>query len=172
VCLGSLSWQIEAGYAGDVHLAGMRAVLANRYDDDEPGSPWSIVLYVDERGDERQREALEAIFLGRLRGTPERQFPWVWKNSNLIAVRPVAIEIDHTPGRGWFRAGSQVSVRVRKPVPRQETVTCVIPGHDRSGREVVADELFVDDDPLEFEVFGMCGYEATFEYSSDRAKGD
>jgi hypothetical protein len=172
VCLGSLSWQIEAGYAGEVHLAGLRAVLANRYDDDEPGSPWSIVLYVDERGDELQREALEAIFLGRLGGTPEVQFPWVWKDSNLIAVRPVAIEMDHTSGRGWFRAGNQVSVRVRQPVPRQERVTCVIPGHHRSGREVIADELFVDDGELEFEVFGMCGYEATFEYSSDDAKGN
>jgi hypothetical protein len=172
VCLGSLSWQIEAGYAGEVHLAGMRAVLANRYDDDEPGSPWSVVLYVDERGDERQREALEAIFLGQLGGTPEVQFPWVWKDSNLIAVRPVAIEVDHTPGRGWFRAGNQVSVRVRQPVADQQTVTCVIPGHHRSGREVVADELFVEDGLLEFEVFGMCGYEATFEYSSNDAKRD
>jgi hypothetical protein len=170
VCLGSLSWQIEAGYAGDVHLAGMRAVLANRYDDDEPGSPWSFVLYVDERGDERQREALEAIFLGRLGGTPEAQFPWVWKESKLIAVRPVEIEVDHTPGRGWFRAGKQVSVRVRQRVPSQGTVTCVIPGHDRSGSEVIAEELFVDDGPLEFEVFGMCGYESTFEYSSNHAK--
>ena len=170
MCLGSLSWQIEAGYAGDVHLAGMRAVLANRYDDDEPGSPWSIVLYVDERGDERQREALEAIFLGRLGGTPEVQFPWVWKESNLLGVRPVAIDVDHTPGRGWFRAGKQVSVRVREHVPDQEKVTCVIPGHHRRGREVIADELFVDAGALEFEVFGMCGYESNFEYSSADAK--
>jgi hypothetical protein len=51
-------------------------------------------------------------------------------------------------------------------------VTCVIPGHDRSGREVIADMLYVEDGPLEFELFGMCGYESTFEYSSDDAQGD
>jgi hypothetical protein len=169
ICLGSLSWQIEAGAAGDVDLAGLRAVLANRYDDDEPGSPWDFVLYVDERGDERQREALESIFLGRLGGTPEVQFPWVRKPSNLLAVRPVAIEIDHTPGRGWFRAGGRVSVRVREPVADRETVTCVIPGHHRSGREIVAELLRVEDEPLEFELSGKCGYEATFEYASDGA---
>jgi hypothetical protein len=155
-----------------VYLAGMRAVLATRYNDDEPGSPWSIVLYVDERGDERQRQALEDIFLGRLGGTPELQFPWVWKPSKLLGVRPVGIEIDHTPGRGWFRAGEQVSVSVRAPVADQEKVTCGIPGHDRSGREVVADQLFVEDGPLDFEIFGMCGYETTFEYSSNDAEGD
>ena len=166
VCLGSLSWQIEEGDAGGIELAGMRTVLANRYDDDEEGSPWSFFLYVDDRADERQREALEGIFLGRLGGTPEVQFPWVWKPSALLGVRQVAIEIDHTPGRGWFRAGGQVSVRVREPVQRQEPVTCVIPGHDRSGREVVADLLSVEDGPLEFELTGKCGYEATFDYSS------
>jgi hypothetical protein len=166
VCLGSLSWQIEEGDAGGIELAGMRTVLANRYDDDEEGSPWSFFLYVDDRADERQREALEGIFLGRLGGTPEVQFPWVWKPSALLGVRQVAIEIDHTPGRGWFRADGQVSVRVREPVQRQEPVTCVIPGHDRSGREVVADLLSVEDGPLEFQLTGKCGYEATFDYSS------
>jgi hypothetical protein len=167
VCLGSLSWQIEEGKAGEIGLVGMRAVLACRYHDDEPDSPWSFVLYIDERGDERQREALESIFLGRLGGTPELQFPWVWKPSDLLGVRHVTIEIDHAPGHGWFRAGSQVTVRVREPLADQETVTCVIPGHHRSGREVVADLLSVRDGPLEFELSGKCGYEATFEYSSD-----
>ena len=167
VCLGSLSWQIAEGDAGGVDLAGMRAVLANRYDDDEEGSPWSFFLYLDHRADERQREALEGIFLGRLGGTPEVQFPWVWKPSALLGVRQVAIEIDHTPGRGWFRAGASVSVRVREPVQRQEPVTCVIPGHDRSGREVVADLLSVEEGRLEFEFTDKCGYEATFDYSSE-----
>jgi hypothetical protein len=167
VCLGSLCWQIDEGQAGDVSLGRMRVAMANRYDDEEPGSPWSFLLYVDERGDELQREALENIFLGRLGGTPELQFPWVWKPSNLLGVRHVAIEVDHRPGRGWFRAGSQVTVRVREPVDSAETVTCVIPGHDRSGRELVAEMLSVEDGTLEFEFGGRCGYEATFEYASE-----
>jgi hypothetical protein len=166
ICLGSLSWQIDEGEAGGVDLAGMRAVLANRYDDDEPGSPWTFALYLDERGDERQCEALEGIFLGRLGGTPEKQFPWVWKPSVLLAVRRVAIDIDHTPGRGWFRAGSQVSVRIREPLGPQEAVTCVIPGHDRSGEEVIAELLSVSEGELEFQISGRCGYEATFDYAS------
>jgi hypothetical protein len=37
---------------------------------------------------------------------------------------------------------------------------------------VVADQLFVEDGPLDFEIFGMCGYETTFEYSSNDAEGD
>lgn len=167
LCLGALSWAIEQGQAGATDLSGFGAVLATRYHDDEPGSPWSFFVYVDERADEAQREALAQIFTGKLGGTPEQQFPWVWKSSELLGVRPVSIEIDHTPGRGWFRAGGRVAVRVREPVADQETVTCVIPGHHRGGREMVVDELQVEDDPLDFELSGVCAYESTFSYSSD-----
>jgi len=163
-CLGALSWQIEEGSADAVDLAGLGVVLATRYSDDEEGSPWSFVLYLDERADDPQREALEAIFTGRSRGTQLEHFPWAWKASHLLAVRPARIEIDHTPGRGWFRAGGFVEVRVSGPVASGETVTCVIPGHERTGREVVAESLRVGDPELEFAFRGNCGYESDFEY--------
>jgi hypothetical protein len=166
ICEGALSWSLASGQAGETDLAGLRVVLALRYSDDEPGSPWRFFLYLDERGDESQREALEGIFLGRLGGTPERQFPWVWKASELLGVQPVAIEIDHTPGRGWFRAGGAVSVRVRAHAADPATVTCVIPGYDRKGREIVADQLAIADGELDFEFSGRCGYESDFAYSS------
>ena len=167
ICLGALSWRVAQGSAGELDLSGLDVVLASRYDDDEPGSPWSFYLYLDERGDERQREALAEIFLGRLGGTPLKQFPWAWKPSDLLGVRAAPIEIDHTPGRGWFRAGRQVTVRIREPVPDTEPVTCVIPGHHRSGRELYADLLSVEDGELDFELSGTCAYESNFSYSSN-----
>src|SRR6266487_1674191 len=66
ICFGVLSWRIEKGHCGDVPLDGLAVAFVIRYDDDEAGSPWSIVLHVDERADGRQRQALENIFLGRL----------------------------------------------------------------------------------------------------------
>jgi hypothetical protein len=164
--MGTLSWQIQRGHAAEVELSGLRALLVARYDDDEPGSPWSFVLYVDGRGDERQRDALSKIFLGQLGGTPEKQFPWVWKPSDLRAVRAVTIEVDHTPGRGWFRTRGYVNVRIRAPFEEQAKVTCVIPGHDRSGRELHAGLIEVTDDELSFEFTDRCGYESDFMYSS------
>jgi hypothetical protein len=167
LCLGALSWRIEKGRAADLDLSGLDVVLASRYHDDEPGSPWTFFLYLDQRGTERQREALTEIFLGRLGGTPLKQFPWAWKDSHLLGVRAVPIEIDHTPGKGWFRAGGYVTVRIHEPVPDQEAVTCVIPGHHRRGREVYAEDLAAHDaEPLDFELSGNCGYESTFSYGS------
>ena len=165
-CTGALSWRILDGSVNGLDVSGLSVVLATWYSDDEPRSPWRWVLHVDERADEPRRAALEAVFAGRLGGTPLNQFPWAFKPSNLLAVVPSRIEIDHTPGRGWFRAGSSVSVRITGPYETQSPVTCIIPGHDRSGREVVAELLEVHDEHFHFSYSGRCGYEATFAYSS------
>ena len=165
VCTGVLSWLIDEGRADETDLSGQAVALAIRYDDDEPGSPWTWILYLDERGSDAQRAALEAIFTGRLGGDAETHFPWAWKPSELLAVRPVGIDVDHTPRRQWLRIRDRVTVRIRDRFPGESTVTCVIPGHDREGEELVADELRVEDGLLEFEYSGVCGYAATFAYS-------
>ena len=165
ICAGVLSWLIEEGRAGETDLAGLTAALAIRYDDDEPGSPWSWILYLDEAASEEQLAALEEIFTGRLGGDAETHFPWAWKESRLLAVRPVAIDVDHTQRRQWLRIRDHVTVQIRDRYPGRETVTCVIPGHDRSGEELVADELLVNDGPLTFFYTGTCGYASDFAYS-------
>ena len=123
------------------------------------------MLYLDARASAEQRDSLEGIFTGRLGGDAERHFPWAWKASHLVAVRPVEIEVDHTRRRQWLRVRDRASVRIRDRYAGGETVTCVIPGHERSGEELVADELLVDDGPLAFSYRGVCGYGSTFAYA-------
>ena len=165
ICDGALSWSIEDGEADGVDLAGLGVVLATRYSDDEEGSPWTFAVFVDERGDADQRAALGRIFSGELGGTVLDHFPWAWKASEPLGVEPSRIEIDHTPGRGWFRAGEKVSLRVSALYAGPETITCVIPGHERSGRELVVDELQVGTGQLAFAYSGVCAYESTFDYA-------
>ena len=150
---------------GGTDLTGLAVALAIRYDDDEPGSPWSWILYLDEGADEEQQAALEAIFRGELRGDALTHFPWAWKPSKLLAVRRVAIELDHVRRRQWLRIRDRVTVRIRDRYSGGEAVTCVIPGHEREGEELVADELLVHDGPLTFFYSGTCGYASTFAYS-------
>ena len=164
-CLGVLSWLIRTGHADGVDLSGLPVAIASRYGDDEPGSPWTWILYLDERADPAQRGALEDVFAGRRAGDALSHFPWAWKPSELVAVRPVEIEVDHTRRRQRLRIRDHVSVRIRDRYDGPETVTCVIPGHERSGEELVADELIVEDGPLSFSYRGVCGYGSTFEYA-------
>ena len=165
ICEGALSWAIEEGHADGVDLAGLGVVLALRYSDDEPGSPWTFFVYVDARGDDAQREALAAIFTGELGGTTVEHFPWVWKESELLGWRAAPIEVEHAR-RGRFSAGRSVTLRVGDPVAAQEPVTCVIPGHERDGEELHAELLSVSEGPLSFELTDRCAYLSTFDYSS------
>ena len=81
-CLGVLSWVIAEGSADGTDLSGEPVALATRYSDDEPGSPWTWVLYLDASGSDEQRRALEGIFTGRLGGDAAAHFPWAWKASD------------------------------------------------------------------------------------------
>ena len=165
VCMGVLSWLIEAGDAEGVDLAGQPVALALSYSDDEPGSPWTWVLYLDAKASDAQRSALEQIFTGRLGGDALEHFPWAWKDSTLVAVRPVEIEVAHEPRRQWLRIRDHISLRIRDRYAEQGQVTCVIPGHDRTGEELLTDELSVQDGPLGFSFSGTCGYASSFDYA-------
>jgi hypothetical protein len=165
VCMGVLSWLIEDGSVDGVDLSGLPVAMAVRYSDDEPGSPWTWVLYLDTRATAEQLAGLEGIFTGRLGGDAAAHFPWAWKQSELVAVRPVAIDVDHTRRRQRLRIRDRVTVRIRDRYDGEETVTCIIPGHDRTGEELVTDQLLVEDDRLQFSYQGTCGYGSTFEYA-------
>lgn len=163
--MGLLSWIIQDGQADDVDLSGLPVAIACRYSDDEQGSPWTWVLYLGSDASAEQRDALEAIYTGRAGGDALQHFPWAWKESHLADVRPADIEVDHTPRRQFLRVRDEVSVRIRDRYPGPETVTCVIPGHGRTGEELIADELHVNAGVLAYDYHGVCGYAGTFDYS-------
>jgi hypothetical protein len=157
ICYGVLSWLIHEGSVGDVDVSGLAAVLVCRYSDDEPGSPWTIALHVDRRGDDAQRAALETLFVEGL-----QNLPWIRKARHLIGVRVSEIEIEGPR----IRVGSTISVRATRPVETDVPVACGIPGYDRIGRELYADEFAVAEEPFTWELTGNCAYESDFDYAS------
>jgi hypothetical protein len=47
---------------------------------------------------------------------------------------------------------------------RGDYFACGIPGYDRGGRELHADELRVHESPFEWELSGNCAFATHFEY--------
>jgi hypothetical protein len=166
ICFGVLSWLVEEGHVGTVDLSGLAAAFVIRYDDDEPGSPWSFVVHVDERGSEEQRRALAAILTGELGGEAVLRLPWVSKPSELIDVRASRIEIEDGPAGHVLRVGRAVTLRASRPFETDEVVACGIPGYDQPGTELLADELVVMDDPFAWELSGNCAFASRFDYAS------
>jgi hypothetical protein len=166
ICEGALAWLVEDGHVGEVDLEGLKVVMVVRYDDDELGSPWSIVLHVDADADERQRAALADIFLGKLGGPHVGVLPWVRKARHLLDVRVSAIALE-PDGEGYrLRVGEAVQLRATKRFESEAVVRCGIPGYDEPGRELVAEQLEVDDDPFAWDLTGNCAFASTFAYAS------
>lgn len=164
VCDFGLSWAITDGHMGDIDLARLTVVLAGSFYDDEPRSPWRVVLYVDERADPRQHAALADIFLGRAGGKTFRNFAQAI--GKVYAVRSARIELEHTRQRRLMTAGDFLTAVAVSPVASDQPISCGIPGHDHPGQELVADHFRVDDPPLRWEVYGRCGFATDFDYSS------
>jgi hypothetical protein len=166
ICLGVLSWSIEWGNVDGVDVSGLALALVYRYDDDEAGSPWSLVLHVDERADPRQVSALSDVFLGRQGGDHVSTLPWIRKARHLIDVRSSPIELVPDGAGHVLRVGRVARARATTPVETDEQVACIVPGYERIGTELYAEELVVDDDPFAWELTGSCAFASDFVYAS------
>ena len=71
-CQGMLAWHIREGRYGDVRLDGLNLVALGAFE----GNIWAdeckitMGLFIDERADARQREALQVVFGGQAGGWP------------------------------------------------------------------------------------------------------
>jgi hypothetical protein len=72
-CDGILAWHIREGNYGDVALDGLSVVWVGGFE----GNNWTgeatnsaMGFFIDERADERQREALQTIWSGQAGGWP------------------------------------------------------------------------------------------------------
>ena len=163
---------IHDGHFGPHDLQGLRVALAGRWDNNEkvkpgaPPHPWHVILCVDDRAMEAQQAILADIFLGRAGGTPLQNYAKAI--GEVYAVKPARIELDHTPGRERLRIGESIRAATARTFPIGEAMTCGIPGHDRHGQELVAEEVRVADDPLHWAFTGRCGFATDFEFRSDQ----
>jgi Protein of unknown function (DUF1326) len=156
-CFGVLSWAIESGTVDGIEVGGLSVALVYRYDDDEAGSPWRVILHVDEDADRKQSATLKWLFLDGL-----HQLPWIRKARHLVHVQESAIRIEGTE----VRIGTGIVARASQRYETDLPVACGVPGYDRQGYEMVADELRVEDDGFSWQLKGNCAYAADFDYRS------
>jgi len=159
LCQFLLSWRIVTGHADGVDLNGLSVAMAGFYDSEEPRSPWTVALYVDEHASDAAFAALSDIFLGRRGGN--MRFPS--EIGDVVAIRRAQIALDHTKHRERISVRDYGSAEVEHIVEQPGTVTCAIPGHDHPGQESVSRSR-VDDQPLVWSYDGRCGFATNFDY--------
>ena len=71
-------------------------------------------------------------------------------------------------GDGYrLQVGDAVRLRATMAVSSDAVVRCGIPGYDEPGRELVAEELRVSDEPFAYELSDNCAFASRFAYASE-----
>jgi hypothetical protein len=165
-CYGALSWHVHEGHADGIDLADRLVVMTLRYYDKvQPSTRWEVVLYVDNRADDAQLDALAAIFLGRAGGTVADQYgPAI---GEVHAVRGAHITVEHVKARKRIDVAGYITLEAEEPASEPGEVACGIPGLNRPGTELYNDIARSDDPLLRWEVRGRGASFATdFDYRS------
>jgi hypothetical protein len=92
-CEVGLAFHIDNGKYGDVSIDGLNAVVMVRTPGAMGEGNWSVAVYLDERANDGQREALQNIFTGANGGPVAAIAPLI---SNVLGVKsaPIAFKKD------------------------------------------------------------------------------
>lgn len=96
-CQGVLAYHFREGHYGDVQLDGLNMILLGNFE----GNLWTgeakglkLGFFLDERADERQREAMQTIFSGQAGGMPA-QLGAIWGHPEVLGMEtaPITFEV-------------------------------------------------------------------------------
>ena len=87
-CEVGFAFHLDRGSFGNATLDGLNAAMIARTPGPMIEGNWTVALYLDERADEPQREALQAIFSGAAGGTMGMFAPLI---GEVLGVRAVPI---------------------------------------------------------------------------------
>lgn len=90
-CKLLVAWHIEAGHFGEIQLEGLNAALACYAPGTMADGHWQAALYVDERADDQQFDAVTQIFSGQAGGHPQILMSFV---SEVLGIQRVQIDYD------------------------------------------------------------------------------
>jgi hypothetical protein len=128
-CKVVVGWHIDKGRHGETSLDSLNAALIAYAHGNMKDGQWKVALYVDERGDEKQRNALQGIFSGADGGHIPNLGPLI---GQVLGVRAAAITFEREPASHFrFKVDGAASAEF-EPIQGQGGATAEIKGHPRA----------------------------------------
>ncbi|MBO8193646.1 DUF1326 domain-containing protein [Streptomyces oryzae] len=133
-CNGILLWQIREGNYGDTRLDGLNVAMLGSF----VGNPWAgdvkdayAAFFIDDRADDQQRTALQAIFGGEAGGWPAQFGEMLSPEMRGLETAPIEVSIDDDLGT-W---------RMRIPEKAEAVVEALTGPTTREGERVQVHHL-------------------------------
>lgn len=108
-CSVLLAWNIEEGNYGDTQLGGLCAALFAHAPGHMLQTKWRVALYLDDRADAKQQEALGKIFSGEAGGHLAALGPLI---GEVLGVRTAAIDYKSDGKRRSVKIGGLAEMEI------------------------------------------------------------
>jgi len=168
-CTVLIAWHIDKGNFGDVSLDGLNTVLAAYSPGHMLEVPWQVALYLDERADEGQGQALTQIFAGQAGG----HFAVLGEHiGEVLGVKSLAISYQANGKKRSLTIAGVAEAEI-EAVPGQGGADITISNHPlciAPGQSVVVSKskkLSFHDHGLNWELSDKTGFYSPFSYASD-----
>jgi hypothetical protein len=165
-CTVLIGWHIDDGKADGIDLDGLNVALALQSPGHMAKVPWTVALYLDERADGKQADALTRIFTGQEGGHPERLAGHI---GEVLGISSVAIEFTADGRRRSLRVGDVGSVDI-EAIDGQQDGDVTVTGHPLAiapGNPVTvarSTQLAYHDHGLDWELSEKNGFFSPFAY--------
>ena len=123
-CTLLVAWHIDQGRFGQIDLGGLNAVLAVHSPGHMLEVKWKVALYVDERANQDQRDALTQIFSGQAGGHLAVVVPLI---GEVLGVKAAPIEYRSEGKRRSLRVGDIADAEI-EGLPGQDSGDVMIAG--------------------------------------------
>lgn len=124
-CTVLVGWHIDDGEADGIDLDGLNVALAVISPGHMAKVQWTAALYLDERADGKQSDALTRIFTGQAGGHPERLAGHI---GDVLGVSSVAMEFAADGRHRSMRIGDVGSVEI-EAIEGQQGGDVTVTGH-------------------------------------------
>lgn len=169
-CEAIIGWRIQEGQYGNTRLDGLHVVLYLRIPGNAFQGGWTVGVYLDQRANQQQVEALGSIFSGQAGGWPAVLRGLI---ANLLAPKQVPIQFETVNGEhritvpGLLEVGSE---RVPNPLPGQPPLDpkvsdLAVPFYTGTASVRRSRTLKLTDPNLSFAYSGRSSLIGQFEYS-------
>lgn len=108
-CTALVGWHITQGQFEAVDLGDRNVAIALHSPGPMAEGNWKVVLYIDQRADEAQQEALSRIFGGQAGGHPELLATFI---GEVLAVEHLPIQFEVEKGHRHLKLGQSANTEI------------------------------------------------------------